>query len=84
MLVEFIKERYYKGVLYKPGDFIEMERSYVRSYLNLKVIRISTSPKKINLDNLTYKELQKLCKKHDLAAVGKREDLIISLTDKLS
>lgn len=83
MKVEFLKARYYKGKLYNIGDIVEMERSSVRTYLNLKVVKISIGKIEIDLTKKTYKELQALCKQYKLPAVGKTEDLIISLTDIL-
>jgi len=82
-IVEFTKERYYKGKLYKIGDVITMDQSDATAYLNKNAVKyhIKTA-KKIPLEKKSYKELQDICKNNNLPAVGKKEDLITSLTEK--
>ena len=81
--VEFIKERYYKGKLYKIGNIVEMDQIDATAYLNQNAVKyhIKTTTK-VPLKKKSYKELQEICKNNNLPAVGKREDLITSLNEK--
>ncbi|MEN8907903.1 MAG: SAP domain-containing protein [Clostridiales bacterium] len=80
--LEFLKDRYYKGTLYKAGEIVEMPHSDTTAYVEFragKIVQKKTVKKNTDYDNLSYKEIQTLCKKNGIAAVGKREDMIEAL-----
>lgn len=81
--VEFLKERYYKGKLYKIGDVVKMDQSDATVYLNQNAVKYHVkTATKVPLEKKSYKELQDICKNNNLPAVGKKEDLITSLNEK--
>lgn len=77
MQVEFIKKRFYNGKEYDIGDIVEMNPTDYKIYEKYKAVKYHISiqkPKEIK--DLSYKELQGLCKKYDLPAAGAKEKLI--------
>lgn len=80
--VEFLKDRYYHGKLYKKGEVIKMTLADAKIYMNFKAVKFHVAKRKTSLGNQTYKSLQSLAKKYELPAVGKREDLIKALRTK--
>jgi len=90
MKLLFLKDR----LKYKKGNTYEVsDNQLIRAFIEFNVAKIcfnqnqnqpltkEESPLNSNLDNLTYKELRLLCKKKNLRAVGKRDDLITSLNE---
>ncbi len=72
---------------YKIGDIVELEVLSAQAFTDMNVATFHT-PKsqrktRIDLTIQSYKYLQKLCKQHNIPAVGTRESLIVSLTDIL-
>ena len=80
--VEFLRERYFNGKLYKKGDVVNMSLANAKIYMNFKAVKFHVKERKISLGQQTYKSLQNLAKKYNLPAVGKRDDLIKSLRAK--
>lgn len=85
MKVEFLKKGFYRGKLYEKGSIAEISRLDVKAFMDCKVVKmyipVRQNPLK-PLEELSYRELQKKCKAKKIPAVGTKEDLIISLTDK--
>jgi hypothetical protein len=82
--IEFIKERYYKGKKYKPGDILIISMQDAKIYINAKAAKYYKKPPKTRkIEDLSYKDLQDLCKKNNLKAVGSKEELILSLKERI-
>lgn len=83
--VEFLKQRWYRGVEYNAGDVAEIYNHEVQAYLDCKVVKVLGPDKNkkiiIDYEKLNYKRLQLICKQRNIQAVGKRNDLIASLID---
>jgi hypothetical protein len=79
--VIFIKNGFYRGKQYKKDDVIDMSLSELDSYESFKVVKRHYETNKQNNDfsKLSYNKLRELCKKNNLPAVGKKEELIQSL-----
>lgn len=84
MKVKFLKgNHFYRGNQYKKDDVIEISEIDVKAFLECKVVEIYIEKKeKKDINEMTYKELQKKCKEKNLQAVGKKNDLIASLIEK--
>lgn len=80
MLVEFMKIRFYNGQFRNKGDVVEMPADKFKIYSNFKVVK--PYYKKKDLKDLSYKQLQGLCKKNNLPAVGAKDELIKSLESR--
>lgn len=82
--VEFLKDRIYEGKHFYIGDIVKMNIIHAKAYFNSNSIKYYIAPKNniLNLENKSYKELQSLCKKYDIPAIGKREELISQLMKK--
>lgn len=80
--VEFTKKRFYEGKEYNKGDIIKMNAKDSKAYFNSNSIKYYIPSKnKLDFEGMTYKQLQLLCKKHNIPAVGKKEELINSLKE---
>ncbi len=68
---------------YKAGDVADLEHLQAKAYMECKkaTLFIGETPKN-DLENMSYKELRKLCKSKGLPAVGSKETMISLLTDK--
>jgi len=82
--VRFLKKKYYNGKYHEIGDIVLMEKKDVKAYLEVFAIEYYIESSKKKLEEMTYNEIRNLCKKNNIAAVGKREDLINSLNQTLS
>ncbi len=84
MKVKFLKRRFYKNRFYEVGEVVKLDDPILlRAFLGHKVIEYEIKEKQeIDYSKLTYKQIRNECKKRNLPAVGKREDMILSLTDK--
>jgi CxxC motif-containing protein len=82
--VKFLKgNHFYRGNQYKKDDVIEISEIDVKAFLECKVVEIYIEKKKKkDINEMTYRELQKECKEKNLQAVGKKNDLIASLIEK--
>jgi hypothetical protein len=79
--VKFKESRFYNGKQYKEGDIVEMTEGAAKIYINFQAANYYIeSTKKLNLQGMPYKLLQNLCKKYGIPAVGKKEELVASLT----
>jgi hypothetical protein len=81
--VIFLKNGYYRGVYYKKDSTIDISELDIKAYIDCKVVkRICPVKKNINhvksiqFENMSYKDLQKICKAKNLMAVGKKAELI--------
>lgn len=81
--VRFLKKKYYNGKYHDIGEIVLMEKKDVPAYLEVFAIEYYIESSKKKIDEMTYKELQNLCKKNNIAAVGKKEELINSLNQTL-
>jgi predicted HTH transcriptional regulator len=80
MKVEFIKERFYNGKMYKTGDIIDMPQKDYDIYQRFQAVKFHIPAiKQKTIDDMNFKELQDLCKRNNLSAAGKKEDLIARL-----
>lgn len=89
MKVIFLKDGYYRNVHYEKGSIVEMSEIDSKAYIECKIveIEIQTKRKKGNLKNvedMSYRELQKHCRINNLIAVGTKEKLASSLKEKLN
>jgi len=79
MKIKFIKDI----GSYKAGDVADLEHLQAKAYMEcMKAKLFVGETKENNFENMTYKELRKLCKSKGLPAVGSKESMILSLTDK--
>jgi hypothetical protein len=77
MNVEFIKKRFYKGKTYKIGDIIDMPQNDYKIYKNFGAVKFHIPIVKAkSIEEMSYKELQALCKKNNISAAGAKDDLI--------
>jgi hypothetical protein len=70
---------------YKAGDIVDLEHLQAKAYMECMKARLyigNETPKQYNYNNMSYKELRNLCKSKGLPAVGSKESMILSLTDK--
>lgn len=83
MKVRFLKSGYYRNKKYEKDTIINMSELDVKAYLECKVVKQEIPNKKknkvIDYNKMSYKEIQQICKKKGLQAVGKKEELIESL-----
>lgn len=82
--VIFKKKREYNGVMREIGEVLKMYKADIPGYIEFGVVDYNVKSKPFDLENLNYKQLQNLCKKYKLNAVGKREDLIKRLKEKIN
>lgn len=81
--VEFVKERFFKGKKYSPGDVITMNMVEAKVYINAMAAKYYKKPPKTkDPEKMGYKQLQMYCKKYELKAVGSKEELISQLKEK--
>ena len=85
MKVQFLKNGYYRNKKYAVGDIIEMSPIDVNAYLDCRVVKLTViAPTKNKTEkdynNMTYKEICRICKNKGIKAVGKKKDLISLLT----
>lgn len=82
---KFLKERIYNNKKYLEGEIVEMPYSSAKVYLNFnagKIVhgdKIPVKKDRIYYNNLSYKEIQSLCKKNNISAVGKKNEMIEAL-----
>lgn len=83
--VKFLKNRFYRGKNYKPGDIVKILSNDLQAYIDCGVVKVLGADKgknkKVDYNKLTYKELQRYCKNKNIPAVGTRESLIASLNE---
>lgn len=81
--IEFIKERFYRGKKYNIGDILSMPLNVAKTYINARAAKYYKKPlKKLKPEEMPYKKLQELCKRHNLKAVGSKQELIDQLKEK--
>lgn len=79
MKIKFIKDI----GSYKAGDVADLEHLQAKAYMECKKAKLFIGDTvKNNFEDMPYKELRKLCKSKGLPAVGSKESMILSLTDK--
>lgn len=84
MKVKFLKSGVYRGNQYPKDSIVEMSSLDVKAFLDCKVVEIYKKEKKVKpIEEMGYKELRILCKEKGLPAVGSKEELILSLREKL-
>ena len=81
---KFLKERIYNNKKYLEGEIVEMPYSSAKVYLNFKAGKIVHEDIPVKKDKnyyntLSYKEIQSLCKKNNITAVGKKNEMIEAL-----
>jgi hypothetical protein len=78
----FLKESTYKGKKYNKYDIVDMSlkdfNAYKKLYIVDYAIRYNINRKE-DYNNMSYRDLQKICKNKNLYAVGTKEDLIKTL-----
>lgn len=92
--VIFLKDGFYNNKRYNKDDVINMSVSDIDIYEQCKVVKRYVSKNKnqlknkqsntndknnLNYKDMNYKDLQKLCSKLNIRAVGTKEELINSL-----
>jgi len=84
MKVKFLKKGVYRGSQYPKDSIVEMSNLDVKAFLDCKVVEMYKKEKKVKpIEEMSYKELRVLCKGKGLPAVGSKEELILSLKEKL-
>lgn len=79
MKIKFIKDI----GSYRAGDIADLEHLQAKAYIECRKAKLFIGETiENNFENMSYKELRKLCKSKGLPAVGSKESLILSLTDK--
>lgn len=83
MRVIFLKDSYYRNKKYFTGQFAEMSEIDIKAYIDCKTVKLMNSvkkglkkPVKANYENMSYRDLQRICKRKNITAVGKKEELI--------
>lgn len=82
--VIFKKQRYYQGILHEVGDIVLMEKKDIKAYIDVFAIDYYFDNLHKKYEDMTYKDLQQLCKNKNIPAVGKKEELINAITNKVS
>lgn len=81
--VEFVKERFYKNKRHSIGSIVAMNMEDSKIYINAGAVKYyKKPPRSKNPEDMGYKQLQLLCKKNNLKAVGSKEELIVQLKEK--
>jgi hypothetical protein len=84
MKVKFLKTGAYRGTKYPKDSIVEMSQLDVKAFLDCKVVERYKKEKKVKpIEEMGYKELRVLCKEKGLPAVGSKEELMLSLKEKL-
>jgi hypothetical protein len=71
----FLKTCYYNGKKFNKDTILDMPLNTILEYKKFGKVKFYFGEKK-KLEDLSYNELQKLCKKKKIKAVGKKEDLL--------
>lgn len=80
MKVEFLKNGIYRGIPYKKGNIINMSEIDVKAFIDCKMVELYKPPaKNKDINSMSYKDLQKYCKKKGLPAVGSKAELLKAL-----
>lgn len=74
----------YKGKEYQKGDIVRMTQRDFFSYKEFGIVNFcyddgENNKKKLN--EMSYRELQKECKRKNIIAVGTKQELISNLTE---
>lgn len=75
----FLKEAMYRGKKYNKNDIVDMSQKEFYAFKEFNVvdyaIKYNIDSKKKLID-MSYRELQKICKDKNLYAVGTKEELV--------
>lgn len=87
MKVKFLKNGCYRGIYYQKDSTIDMSELDVKSYIDCRVVKIAIPVNEkhqnsIKFENMSYRDLQKLCKEKGIIALGKKEELIKLLKEQ--
>lgn len=84
---KFSKTRYFKGTCYNPGDIAYMTYESAINYQNFNAGKIILDTRKTienkidDYSKMSYKDIQSECKKYNISAVGKKDEMISKLLE---
>lgn len=77
----FLKPRFYNNKFYKNKEIVKMNKKDFDFYYYLSIVdfNIKHTKNEIDLNELSYRDLQKKCKDKNIIAVGTKEELLNNL-----
>lgn len=71
------------GTSYRKGKVVDVDGWDIKSLVDHRLIEIVEEVEEVNYDDLSLKELKSLLKDKGLSQVGKKEELIARLTERV-
>lgn len=71
------------GTSYRKGKVVDVDGWDIKSLVDHRLIEVIEETEEVNYDDMSIKELKSLLKDKGLSQVGKKEELIARLTERV-
>lgn len=71
------------GTSYRKGKVVDVDGWDIKSLVDHRLIEVIEETDEVNYDDMSLKELKSLLKDKGLSQVGKKEELIARLTERV-